>query len=191
MTRSRSSLKQFSKHINANSKVLKAVTKLIITFTRLMDGWSTMLWLVGCNIDRTCTVGHFWNQKFAKILTIPGKKKSIYGIKASVGGKKSSQFVKIFRKYSDSLLNVIVTPTALAWNGLRTYIFLHLIVSKWITVLWYRYNSSGIEVNKFEKCAQATITPDAILYILTVFRTVVRNSDNQSKLSWMAAASIS
>ena len=31
-----------------------------------------------------------------------------------LGEKKSSQFVKIFRKYSDSLLNVIVTPTALA-----------------------------------------------------------------------------
>ena len=59
-----------------------------------MDGWSTMLWLVGCSKDRTCTVGHFWNQKFAKILTIPGKKKSIYGINASVGGKKSSQIVK-------------------------------------------------------------------------------------------------
>ena len=49
------------------------------------------------------------------------------------------------------------------------------------TVLWYRYNNSGIEVNKFEKCAQATITPDAILYILTVFR-MVRRSTRYTKL---------
>ena len=43
----------------------------------------------GCSIDRTGTVGHFSNQKFAKIFKIPGQKKERLGYKGFNWTKKN------------------------------------------------------------------------------------------------------
>ena len=69
--------------------------------------------------------GTFFKSKICKNIENSRQKKERLGYKGfNWAGKKSSQFVKIFRKYSDSLLDV--TPTAacsLKWPKYTTYIF--------------------------------------------------------------------